>query len=106
VQQLVDHLLDLLQAREDLFGERELKVLQALRYARDLTDREIVLALGFQDMNSCRPRITELIEKGVLEHSGDKQDPVTGKRVRTVSIRKDPRKPQMEFQLGLERATA
>ena len=95
-------LLAYYQGQEGLFGERELKVLQSLRYARDLTDREIMLALESKDMNAVRPRITELIERGVVEKTGNKRDPITGRIVRTVSLREDPRKPQAEFGFVLE----
>jgi glutamate-1-semialdehyde aminotransferase len=48
------------------------------------TDRQVMNALGFSDMNSVRPRITELIKAGLLVEAGDTIDYVTGKRVRLV----------------------
>ena len=102
----VNSLLAYHEGKADLFEKREIKILSALRCAKDLTDREIMLALGFSDMNAVRPRITDLIEDGVVEKTGDKLDPVTGKRVRTVALCADPRKPQAEFAFEVVRAIA
>lgn len=51
------------------------------------TDREVMQGMGFSDMNSVRPRITELIEKAKLMEVGSIVCPVTKKRVRRVDIR-------------------
>ena len=96
-------LLAYYQGETKLFEERELKILTALRYARDLTCREILLALQLPEPNCVRPRITNLIKDGVIEETGSKICPVTGKRVMTVSLRRDPRKPQAEFGFVLSR---
>lgn len=100
----VNSLLAYYDGRRHLFGNREQEVLSALEYAKDLTDREIMVALGYTDMNSVRPRINQLIEEGVISKTGDKDCPVTGKRVRTVSLGKDPRKPQREFEFEIVRS--
>lgn len=50
------------------------------------TDREIMLRMGFCDMNSVRPRITELVKAKILKEVGNKIDPATGKTVRIVGI--------------------
>ena len=105
-QMAVNSLLAYWQGEEGLFEKREQDILKALRYAKDLTDREIMLALELPEPNCVRPRITELIKDGVLEQTGNKIDPQTGKRVRTVSLRADPRRPQAEFKFTLERQTA
>ena len=64
------------------------RALQVLAYYKSIigpvTDRHCMKALGFSDMNSVRPRITELIEAGLLREAGDTVDYVTGKRVRLV----------------------
>ena len=52
------------------------------------TDREVMEGLGFQEPNSVRPRITELIEAGKLMEVGDVVCPVTHKRVRRVDIKR------------------
>lgn len=50
------------------------------------TDRHVMTALGFTDMNAVRPRITELIKAGLLVECGETIDYVTGKRVRLVRM--------------------
>lgn len=52
-----------------------------------MTDREVMERLGYRDMNSVRPRITELIKEGALEEWGNKQDEITNRRVRVVGMR-------------------
>lgn len=50
------------------------------------TDRKIKERLGLDDMNQVRPRISELIEMGVLEETGEAVCNVTGKTVRVVGF--------------------
>ena len=52
------------------------------------TDRMIMNALGFTDPNAVRPRITALIERGVLEECGDCKDGITGMTIRRVRIKR------------------
>ena len=49
-----------------------------------MTDREVMLKLGYSDPNAVRPRITELIKRGFLEESGVIICASTKKRVRMV----------------------
>jgi hypothetical protein len=72
---------------ERMFSVRELSVLGAVGRLRVASDREVMVALGFSDMNAVRPRITELVDDGVLEEVCSKEDPVTRKTVRVVGIR-------------------
>lgn len=46
------------------------------------TDRQMCRRLGFSDMNSVRPRITELLNVGLLVAHDSIDDEVTGKSVR------------------------
>ena len=55
--------------------------------APQMTDRQIRDAMGLTDMNSVRPRITELIKSGQLEECGSIIDPETSKRVRLVRLK-------------------
>lgn len=53
------------------------------------TDREVAQGMGFgQDMNACRPRITELIAAGRLMEVCSRRCPATGKTVRVVDVRR------------------
>lgn len=63
------------------------------------TDRQIKDALRFADMNSVRPRITELIEMGVVEERGYTFCSVTNKRVRLVRVAERLENKQAEFAL-------
>ncbi len=48
------------------------------------TDREVAELLCFTDMNSVRPRISELVKRGLLAECGSTKDKTTGKTVRCV----------------------
>lgn len=51
------------------------------------TDREVMRGMGFTDMNSVRPRITELLDLKKLMEVGNVICPVTNKNVRRVDVR-------------------
>ena len=51
------------------------------------TDRDIKQQMKFPEMNNVRPRVTELIQQGLLEEVGKTICKVTGKTVRMVSLR-------------------
>jgi len=53
---------------------------------RDLTDREVMAALGFTDPNKVRPRITEMVKARILEETAGRIDCETRKNVRTVRL--------------------
>jgi hypothetical protein len=78
--------------RRDAFGDRELAILDYLFGAQSagktgLSDRMIMEGLGFSDMNAVRPRITELLKRGLLVEVSNIIDPITKKRVRVVAFR-------------------
>ena len=69
---------------------RALAILAAVRRRGPMTDREIrdeVMGAGF-DMNTVRPRITELIRAGELVEVDHRRDPQTGAKVRVVAYAK------------------
>lgn len=84
------------------FSKREIQVLEVVERMGKATDREIMLALGFSDMNSVRPRLTQLKEDGVIEEVGDKTCPVTKKTVRIVALKRDPLSAQALFSFSIE----
>lgn len=53
---------------------------------KNLTDRMVKDMLGFEDMNSVRPRITEMVKNGFLQEVDQAKCPVTGKKVRICKI--------------------
>ncbi len=73
--------------QHETFSERELAILSTLKAKRWATDRDLMTALGFSDMNAVRPRITELIADGLIEEIGTTNDTTTGKRVRRIALR-------------------
>lgn len=79
-----------LEAWEELRAGRQLSRRQAqilrwlLAHPRPWTDRQVAERLGYFDMNSVRPRITELVKMDLLEEAGAVKCQVTGKRVRLV----------------------
>ena len=98
----VNSLLAYYAGQEALFSKREVAVLKAIEKLRKATAREVMLHLDFVDMNSVRPRICELVKDGLLEESGSKIDPVTGKNVAVFALRRDPRAPQALFDFAVE----
>ena len=91
------------EGKEEWFSKREKLILAALSgLKRGASDRELMIRLGFTDMNSVRPRITEMVKEGLLEEVSNQEDPITKKVVRVVALARDPRLPQREFDFTLE----
>lgn len=76
---------------------RAAAVLIWLREHGRATDREVMRGMGFSDPNKVRPRITELVDAGLLEEVDTKIDPETRKRVRIVAPAR--RAPQEQLAL-------
>ena len=100
----VNSLLVYFEGKEEFFGKRELQVLGVIRRLGRASDREVMLALGYTDMNSVRPRINTLRDEGLLVEVADQEDPVTHKQVRVLSLGRDPRKPQAAFNFFVEQS--
>lgn len=94
------------EGKGDLFSKRKQEILSILsKHINGLTDREIMIVLGYQEGNAVRPRLTELIHDGVVEEIGNKEDPITGKHVRIVRICRNPLRPiQAEPIIQIEMA--
>lgn len=71
-------------------SERQAIVYGAFVGAIFLTDRQAKERLGEADMNAVRPRITEMVDSGVLVECGKMKDEVTGKTVRVCAIAEKP----------------
>lgn len=96
----INSLRAFMQGSDELFGKRHRQIIGIFRRSPGpRTDREIMIALGFSDPNSCRPRITELVETGVLVEYGETECPITKKTVRLVTLAKQ-QAAQSEFNLG------
>ena len=83
------------EERERLSGRQALiyEILSETNTA--MTDREVMLKLGYSDPNAVRPRITELIKRGLIEEFDTKICVSTRKTVRRV--RKINHEPQGDF---------
>lgn len=82
------------------FSKREQEIIGVLKSAimiGGLTDRKIQLMLGYADKNAVSPRITEMVERGVLVEVGHAIDGHTGKKVRIVNLA--PKESQQDLAL-------
>jgi hypothetical protein len=83
-------------AADGTLSQRAAEILRFFRaHPRAFTDREVAMYLRYPDMNCVRPRITELIERGLLREVDSVKCPVTSKTVRRVA----PPAPQAELPL-------
>mgnify|MGYP001594862010 CR=1 FL=1 len=83
--------LDAYGAERERLGRRAQAVLAWVHGHGPATDRDIMRGLGFTDPNTVRPRVTELVEWGLLAEIGRRVDSLTRKTVRVVDV---PRGPQ------------
>lgn len=74
-------------AEESRLSKRARAVLAWVTRHGPMTDRQIAYGMGYgENLNACRPRISELIEDGFLVEVGNIRCPVTGKTVRKVGL--------------------
>ena len=59
---------------------RQKEILEVLGY-REMTARQICYALGYQDLNAVKPRLTELAKEGKVEVIGKRKDHCTNRSV-------------------------
>ena len=70
---------------QESLGERQGSILKIVTSIKRLvTDRQVKNLLKLEDMNSVRPRITELLRLGVLKEGTPIKCPITGRKVRRV----------------------
>lgn len=72
-------------------SRRAVKVIDWIELHGPSTDRDVMIGMGFTDMNCVRPRITEALDRGALAEVGERKCPVTGKTVRVVTLSLDER---------------
>lgn len=68
---------------------RKAKILSALERLGEATDREVMNHLGYTDMDSVRPRITEMLKDTpclIRERRTPKWDKLTERYVRVVTL--------------------
>jgi hypothetical protein len=74
------------EERSSLSKRSSLVLAAFRRMGRPAMDREIMVFLGFSDMNAVRPRISELCDGGYLLEIGKAICPTSGKTVRLCSL--------------------
>jgi len=82
--------LDAYGAEREKLGRRAQAVLAWVRLHGPATDREVMRGLGFTEPNCVRPRVTELVDLGLLVEVSNRRCPVTGKTVRVVDVPRGP----------------
>lgn len=84
-----EHSLKAYAEEERKLGKRAQAIYDRVKQFGPHTDRELAAALGFgENLNAVRPRVTELIAATRLMELAPVRDPVTGKTVRRVDIRR------------------
>ena len=76
-----------IEAYEELrnsLNHRQDRILALIERKPHSTDREILIAYGGTEMNQVRPRISELIDKELVQESGNRKCPQTKRTVRTL----------------------
>lgn len=84
-----EHSIAAYRAEEPRLTKRSEQIVAWLELHPRKTDREIAQGMGFSDMNSVRPRVTELVNVGRLVEVGEKVCQVTKKTVRIVDLSLD-----------------
>lgn len=74
-------------AKVDKFT-RKAEILVALQ-AGPMTARCVMQVLGYSDLNSVRPRITELVQEGRVVEAGTVCDPISGRKVVIYALKED-----------------
>lgn len=77
------------EGRARIDPKRKADILRAMGTDR-LTARQIANRLGYSDLNTVKPRLTELCSEGRLRKLPERQfDPVTGVHVTVYEVRYD-----------------
>lgn len=87
-------------------GERHQMIIEALRERPRSTARELALhlwerkAIPMPERNFVHPRLTELMQAGLVEAVDKKRCPITGKMVAVYELAGEPEIEQGELELG------
>ena len=83
------HSLEAYRAEQPKLSRRAERILDWIETHPRVTDRDVMVGLGYTDMNAVRPRITELVDAGRLVEVAEKPCAVTRKTVRIVDLSLD-----------------
>lgn len=78
-------------------SDRAERVLGYIANKGPSTDRQVMAGLGFGEPGAVRPRITELIDLGLLMEVSNTKCSVTGKTVRVVDVPRRIPKEQLSL---------
>lgn len=67
---------------------RKDQILTALK-AGPMTARCVMQVLGYSDLNSVRPRLTELVHEGYVVEAGTVWDPISERKVVLYALKED-----------------
>lgn len=81
-------------------GDRARSIFDHLERYGPMAEEEIIRRMGFRDSNAVRPRVSEMIQAGILEEYRKEVSRITGRPVRVVGLPRPKVAPQPE-QLGL-----
>jgi len=87
--------LDAYRSSELELSERAQAVFDWIKSNGKATDRQVARGMGFDHKSAVQPRISEMVDDGVLVEVGKAQDPISGKSVRVVDVRRE------QTQMGL-----
>ena len=77
------------EKEEGRLNKRSCEILEVLKLLPGQSARQIMLSLGYDDMNKVRPRLTELKQLNLIIETGKIRDIETGKRVSVFSIKQE-----------------
>ena len=92
--------LEAFEEEKPHFSKREALIVEFMG-KREMSDKAVAHGLGFSAKAAVQPRISELLDRGILEECGSEIDADTGKRCRLTRRRVKPepapkRAPQIE----------
>lgn len=73
------------------------RILRVIEKCPDSTDRDILAELGQSDPNYVRPRITELIRRGLVVETGSRKCAISGRKCRTIGLPKFEHQGQLRM---------
>ena len=78
-------------------NDRCQRILRVIEKYPNSTDRDILAELGQTDPNYVRPRITELIRRGLVVETGATICAVSGRKCRTIGLPKFEHEGQLKM---------
>lgn len=77
--------------------DRQRSIIKVVERYPNSSDRDVLNELGWHDMNMVRPRITELVQRGLLVESGARLCAITDRKCRTLKLPAFEHKGQLKM---------